>query len=150
MTTTTMAGLKSAKENNLIDQGPEICVQERGSPRDMEPSLQRISCKFGRKIPRAVTKKLFTLESGLVGMFVQGAPAYINENINPSMGLANGAFVVLYSLSFGGDVSAREVGDIRRQLEHAKPGGKGPPGFPSSIRQRLGPPVPISCKALAT
>ena len=67
-------------------------------------------------------EKLFTLESGLLGMFVEGAPAYINQNINPSMGLANGTYVVMHSLSFNENVSQRELGEIERQLNHAKPG----------------------------
>ena len=46
--------------------------------------------------------ELTPLNSGLVGMFVAGAPAYLTENLNPSLNLANGSRVTLHSLTFAG------------------------------------------------
>ena len=61
------------------------------------------------------------LTSVLVGFFVEGGPAYLTENINPAMSLANGTFAKLHSLSFD-YMTPREAAQLRHQIAHAKPG----------------------------
>ena len=65
--------------------------------------------------------KLLPEESGLVGMFVAGAPAYLTENVHPALGLANGTLVRLHSLTFA-ELSPREEGELRLRISNARPG----------------------------
>jgi len=67
------------------------------------------------------SESLFTLESGLIGMFVQGAPGYLTENIDPLLGLANGTAVIFHSLSFEGKTII-EKEEVRVLLANAKGG----------------------------
>jgi len=67
-------------------------------------------------------EKILDLSSGLNGIFVAGAPAYINENIDPGLGLANGTQVTLHSLTFCDKISPRQVGDVLTQMANASPG----------------------------
>ena len=73
----------------------------------------------------------FTLESGLVAIFVAGAPAYITENIHPSLGLANGTLVRLHSLSLS--QTGFELGEIETLLANTSAGQRvhlpSPPAF---------------------
>lgn len=62
-----------------------------------------------------------TMESGLVGIFVEGGPAHLTENIHPALGLANGSFVRMHSLSFTNQ-TPREANDLQILLNNGKPG----------------------------
>jgi hypothetical protein len=64
---------------------------------------------------------LYANEPELMGIFVQGAPAILNDNLNPSAGLANGTPIVLHSIMFSEDedsahwaalIAAAQPGDI--------------------------------------
>ena len=64
-------------------------------------------------------KLLYDNISELTGWFVQGAPAHLTSNINPSKGLANGTAVVLHSLTLAHETN---VAAINSQIELALPG----------------------------
>jgi hypothetical protein len=44
--------------------------------------------------------EVFHNQSGLLGIFVEGAMSYITENINPAKGLANGTTVYMHSFTY--------------------------------------------------
>ena len=64
-------------------------------------------------------KLLYDNVSELTGWFVQGAPAHMTSNINPSKGLANGTAIVLHSLTLAHEAN---VAAINSQIAIALPG----------------------------
>ena len=71
-----------------------------------------------RGIPES---EVFTLQSGFIGMFTPDAPAFLTENINPGMGLANGTFVRMHSLTFS-EMAKVDEAALRAQIANAAPG----------------------------
>lgn len=67
-------------------------------------------------------KSFYTLESGLCGMFIKGAPAYIDENVNPSICLANGTPVVMHSITFRDDIEPSRKAILQQRILNAEPG----------------------------
>jgi len=63
------------------------------------------------------------LDSEMNGIFVMGAPAFINENIDPIFGLANGTKAILHSLGFASPVSNATRNQLEAQMAAAAPGG---------------------------
>jgi hypothetical protein len=62
-------------------------------------------------------------QSGLIGIFVQGAMSYITENINPAKGLGNGSTVYMHSLSFtDSDRQTQRYKSLVAELQNFKPG----------------------------
>jgi hypothetical protein len=55
----------------------------------------------------------------LTGYFVQSAPVFINANINPSKGLANGTCAFMHSLSWEDD---EYIHDVQERISRAQPG----------------------------
>jgi hypothetical protein len=55
---------------------------------------------------------------GATVLFAPGAPAILTENINPTLGLANGSAVVLHSLS----IHPNDLPDIEQRIARAVPG----------------------------
>jgi len=80
-----------------------------------------------------IMEDLYSLDSGLVYLFVKGAPAYITENVNPGLGLANGTLVYLHSLSFGDKVPAEDIAIIERRINSASPGERVHLDFPPTF-----------------
>ena len=68
-------------------------------------------------------EEIYHNQSGLIGIFVQGAMSYITENINPTKGLANGTAVYMHSLTFSDeDMKSDYYKQFIKLLEVAKPG----------------------------
>ena len=68
-------------------------------------------------------KEIFHNQSGLIGIFVQGAMSYITENINPAKGLANGTTVYMHSLSFSEkDMQTNDYNIFLSELQVFSPG----------------------------
>jgi hypothetical protein len=63
--------------------------------------------------------QVFTFENGTLGIFVQDAPSYISQNINPLYGLANGTFVRMHSLTFENE---QDQEDFNNLIADAVPG----------------------------
>jgi hypothetical protein len=71
----------------------------------------------------AFLNDIYHPQSGLLGFFVQGAMAYLTENINPSKGLANGSIVYVHSLSFSDeDIITDEYIAFLKMCEDSEPG----------------------------
>jgi hypothetical protein len=62
---------------------------------------------------------LYDNEPDLTGIFVQGAPGFLNNNLNPTEGLANGTPIVLHSITFSDDVDQEQYIHL---IENATPG----------------------------
>jgi hypothetical protein len=61
-------------------------------------------------------------QSGLIGIFVQGAMSYITENKNPAKGLGNGSTVYMHSLSFTDSDRQTQRYTLVAELQNFKPG----------------------------
>jgi hypothetical protein len=71
----------------------------------------------------ALLDDIYHPQSGLLGFFVQGAMAYLTENINPSKGLANGSTVYMHSLSFNNeDIKTDEYIAFLKMCDDSQPG----------------------------
>jgi len=83
-------------------------------------------------------EKVFTSDSGLMGIFVQGAPAYLVENTNSDLKLANGTRVTLHSLALTGHEA--ETRDLMHQIANAAPGERiHLPNPPAYINVKVSP-----------
>jgi hypothetical protein len=65
---------------------------------------------------------VYTPASGLMGMFVKGAPAYMTENVCVPKQLCNGTSVRMHSLSFSQTVPKDVLHDMTMRIAHAVPG----------------------------
>jgi len=63
--------------------------------------------------------KLYENITELTGWFVQGVPAHLTSNINPSKGLADGTHVILHSITLPQDAN---IATINSEIEGATPG----------------------------
>jgi len=69
----------------------------------------------------ASDNEVYRMDSGLVGIYVKDAPAYITENINTRYGLANGTPVRMHSLAFT-EMGRSEEAELRAIIAQAAPG----------------------------
>jgi hypothetical protein len=93
-------------------------ANKQKAPKDFRPLLMAV-----RGDPR-LNNQLFRPDNGTMGIFVKGAPAYIEQNVNTSKNLANGTFVTMHSLVF--DESAGKAHQVRaiQQLVDTAPVGE--------------------------
>ena len=81
---------------------------------------------------------LYKNEPDLRGVFVQGASAYLTQNINPRMAVSNGTKVMYHSLSFSPDELPGDVREVERKIAMGRPGEVVEIGLvPLSVNVRL-------------
>jgi hypothetical protein len=73
------------------------------------------------KIPAAALK-LYSLTSGRCGIFVESGPAFINENVNATNGLANGTPCTMHSLTLPLELNESHRKNIVDKIQRANPG----------------------------
>ena len=81
--------------------------------------------KFSRSYTpsEADLKQLYERDRRMVTVFVPGAPAYINKNVENRKGISNGILAKLHSLSFSSDDAYSDVvAEIYRRLNEAAAG----------------------------
>ena len=71
------------------------------------------------EIDEMICDTLYHHEPSLTGLFVQGAPANLLENLNPTSGLANGTPIILHSVIMKDEATSENV---RSRLSQAIPG----------------------------
>lgn len=65
---------------------------------------------------------LYTLDSGLVGIFLKGAPVQITENIDPDMDVVNGSIGRLHSFVYPDSISENDRRMHDLSISNASPG----------------------------
>ena len=77
------------------------------------------NCLQGRE---DMLRKVYTLDSDLVGLFVKYAPGVVNENVNPAIGIANGTMCRMHSLAFCSTVNQDTLDEVENMINAAGPG----------------------------
>jgi len=81
---------------------------------------------------------IYTNEASASGLFVEGAVAYLTQNINPRVGLSNGTRCFFHSLSFDPSESPDKVNEALAKIKAAGPGDIVDIGIrPISVNVRL-------------
>ena len=92
-------------------------ANKQKEPKDFTRLLMKI------REDKRLSEQLFRPETGTMGIFVKGAPAYIEQNCNTSKNLANGTFVIMHSLVFDESADkAHKVRAIQQQVDNATAG----------------------------